>query len=362
MSKVRLPRRKYKKSFFSRTRLFFSVSLIICCGAFGWVFYEIMYTKASEDWFETKMVASQAVSLPKDDAPHQAAMEWWYYNGHLKSESGKQYSFHHTVFLVNNVVSHTVSHASLNDLQSGEHYTAQRRTAGNSSVNTENRFEFIQGDWSMLGGDGNDSLKITTNAFGFDLGLTSTQEPVLHGGNGIISLGVAGSSYYYSRTRMAASGTITIGDKTEKVSGISWFDHQWGDFSVGLLSWDWFSLQLNNGVDVMIYQLRDKANRPVLFTGSISHNGVTELLPETDFSIVPGKTWTSSKSNIVYPIEWAINIPKRNINLTVEGINKNSEFDAMLTSYNFYWEGAVKIQGSHTGVGFMELYYMDKKH
>ncbi len=173
----------------------------------------------------------------------------------------------------------------------------------------------------------------------------------------------AGDSYYYSRSRMTASGVIKIGGTTEKVTGISWFDHQWGDFSVGVLKWEWFSLQLDDGMDVMIYQLRDKkTNEPILYTGSISQNGNTETLSAADFKVVPGQKWTSSKSNIAYPTEWVIDIPLRNINLTVKSINEDSEFDAMLTTYNIYWEGAVKVQGSHTGLGFIELYYMDKKH
>jgi len=32
-----------------------------------------------------------------------------------------------------------------------------------------------------------------------------------------------------------------------------------------------------------------------------------------------------------------------------------SEFDARTTTLNVYWEGAVKLSGSHRGVGFMEL-------
>ncbi len=327
-----------------------------------WFFYEVTYTKPADNWFEAKSAASKSISLPKDDAPHQAEMEWWYYNGHLNAESGRQFSFHHTVFLRDNVVSHMISHISLNDHQTGKHYTAQRRTGGNTSINTEHRFEFKQGDWLMAGGNGNDKLKVNTEDFSFDLDLTSTQAPVFHGEDGIITLDVAGSSYYYSRTRMAISGTVTIGDTTERVTGVSWFDHQWGDFAVGLLSWDWFSLQFEDGTDVMIYHLHDKTNRPILHTGSITKNGITEVLLDTDFTIAPGKEWTSSKTGITYPVEWAINIPKKNISITTQSIVDNSEFDARLTTYNIYWEGAVNVQGSHTGQGFMELYGYTEKN
>ncbi len=363
MRRIRKTRPEYGKLRFSRSRFISLIILISVCAFSAWFFYEVLYTQATDDWFESKADISERVSLPKDDAPHQAAMEWWYYNGHLRSESGKEFSFHYTVFLINNVIQHMVSHASLNEHQTGRHYKAQRRTAGNPSSNKENSFEFIQGDWHMMGGNGNDKLKIITDKFSLDLGLTNTQPPALHGGNGIIPLKDAGNSYYYSRTRMSAAGVIKIGDKTEKVTGISWFDHQWGDFSVGLLKWEWFSLQLDDGADVMIYQLRDKeTNEPVLYSGSISKHGKTETLLATDFEVIPGKKWVSNQSNIAYPTEWVINIPSKNINLSVKSINESNEFDAMLTTYNIYWEGAIKVQGSHTGQGFMELYYMDKIH
>ena len=362
MRKIRRTHSKNGKYRFSRKQFILSALLISFFGVGAWVIHEVLYPQATDEWFESTAVNRHAVSLPKDDAPHQAAMEWWYYNGHLNTESGKQYSFHYTVFLVNNVVHHMVSHASVNEHQTGKHYTAQRRTAGNPSIKKENGFEFTQGDWLMIGGNGHDKLKIITDEFSLDLSLTNTYPPIYHGGNGIISMWDAGDSYYYSRSRMAASGVIKIGDTSEKVTGISWFDHQWGDFSVGVLKWDWFSLQLNDGMDVMIYQLREKkTDEPILYTGSISQNGNTETLSAADFMVVPGKKWTSNKSSIVYPMEWVIEIPSRNIYLEVKSISENSEFDAMLTTYNIYWEGAVKVQGSHTGLGFMELYYMDNK-
>ncbi len=105
----------------------------------------------------------------------------------------------------------------------------------------------------------------------------------------------------------------------------------------------------------MIYQLRDKANRPLLYTGSITENGKTEILTSSDFSLKKGKKWVSNKTGISYPVEWQITIPGRNIAVTTRSILNDSEFDAKLTTYNSYWEGAVQVTGTHTGQGFMEL-------
>ena len=269
------------------------------------------YLKPAEIWFETKAADGSLVSLPKDDAPHQAKIEWWYYNGHLNSESGKKFSFHYTIFLVTGLMSHTVGHVSLNDYQTGQHYTDQRRFGGKSSIGAENRFDFKLGDWTMKGQNGVDELKVASNDFGFDLNLTNTLPPVFHGNNGIIPMSFAGSSYYYSRTRMPISGSLKIGKKSETVKGIAWFDHQWGGFLTSKLAWDWFSLQLDDGADIMIYNLRDKANKSMLTMASFTQNGLTELLSNTDFTLTPGVEWISNKTGIAYPIEWNIKIPKQ---------------------------------------------------
>ena len=353
--KKRNSRPAYKKKGTSNKYFIIASILVAVIGLGAWLIIEKSYLKATNVWFEAKASDTSSVSLPKDDAPHQAQMEWWYYNGYLTTESGQQYSFHYTVFLVNGLTTHIVSHVSLNDHEHEQHYTDQKRTTSVSNIDTVSRFDFALGDWVMEGGDGVDQLKVVSSDFSFNLNLTSTIPPVLHGSNGIISLDRAGSSYYYSRTRMAVSGSLKIGKKFQTVKGIAWFDHQWGDFSTVQLSWDWFSLQLKDGADLMIYQLRDKSNKPILYTGSITQNGVTELLQNTDFTIKPGTNWLSKKTGIAYPVEWTIKIPNRNVAITTKAVLENSEFDASLTTYNVYWEGAVKVQGSHAGQGFMEL-------
>ena len=215
----------------------------------------------------------------------------------------------------------------------------------------------------MAGSNGTDQLKFNIENINLDLDLISTQPPTIHGENGVISVKDAGDSYYYSRSRMKISGSLKIGNTVEKVTGISWFDHQWGDFSVGRLTWDWFSLQLSDSIDLMIYQLRDKkTNEKILYMGTFNQNGNVETLSAEDFNVNPRKGWASKKTNIVYPTEWDIEIPSKNIKITIKSRNENNEFDAKLTTYNIYWEGAVSVQGTHTGFGFMELYYMDGKN
>ncbi|MEQ1531112.1 MAG: lipocalin-like domain-containing protein [Methylococcales bacterium] len=290
-----------------------------------------------------KHTQTSAINLPKDDAPHQSKMEWWYYNGRLQTKSGKQFSFHFATFVVNGLMSHVVNHVSLTDLQTGQHYIDQRRTAGNSSKDI-NRFSFDMGDWVMSGSGGVDRLKVSSKDFSFDLNLQSNIPAVVHGDNGLLHMGAAGSSYYYSRTRMSVSGTVKLSDSSETVDGMVWFDHQWGEFLTTQLTWDWFSLQLDDGADVMLYNIKDKADKPILVTGT-----------DNAFKVRPKATWKSTGTNISYPVEWQVNIPEKNININIRSVTNNNEFDAQLTTYNIYWEGAVNVRGSHSGQGFIEL-------
>jgi len=347
-------RRRHKKRDFLKDHWLGTlvISLLIILGA-GF-YQEIDNSKAAPVWSETKITSNSLITLPKDDAPHSSKMEAWYYSGHLVSASGKKYSFHDTVFLINSS-SLMVNHLSFVDYQTEQRYINQLSSAGNLSVGATNGFNFTGTGWRMSGSNGTDTLQASKDDFSFNLDLSSTQPAVIHGLEGALNLGSAGNSFYYSRTRMTISGTVTVKGKTEVVSGVAWFDHQWGDFSSTQLAWDWFNVQLDNQSDIMIYQLRDKSNKPILYTGSFTENGKTEILVSKDFSLSKGKKWLSSKTGAGYPVEWQIKIPAKKVDITTQSLRNDSEFDATLSTYNIYWEGAIKVTGSHTGQGFMEL-------
>ncbi|MFZ2172005.1 MAG: lipocalin family protein [Methylococcaceae bacterium] len=355
MNNIKKTHRKHKKRRIPKRYFIIAGLIMMACGLGAWLFYEVSDLKPADIWYETKAPVTSAVSLPKDDAPHQTKMEWWDYSGHLNSKTGKKYSFHYTIFLITGLTSQMVGHVSLNDYQTGQQYTDQRKLDADSSVSAVNRFDFTLGNWIMKRQNEADELKVNSKNFSFKLNLTSTLPPVIHGNNGLIQMSLTDSGYYYSRTRMPVSGWVRSGKKLETVEGIAWFDHQWGDFLTGKLAWDRFNLQLDDGADIMIYNLRDKANQSMHSIVSYTQNGLTELLSHSDFTLTPGAKWISPRSGIAYPIEWNIKIPKKNIAITTRSIIDNNEFDATVTTYNTYWEGAVDVKGTNTGRGFMEL-------
>jgi predicted secreted hydrolase len=301
------------------------------------------------------------VKLPADDAAHDTLTEWWYYSGHLQADSGERYSFHLASFLRKGTLTHTVFHGSLLDHQTEKLYTEQARTAGNPSDGRRDGFAFKFGSWQLQGDGAQHAAKMAGKDFALDLQLNDHRQPVLHQAPGtpvagLLDFGAAGKSYYTSRPRMAAQGTLTLGGTAKAVHGEVWFDHQWGDFEAAKLRWNWFALQLTDGADLMIFELFDRQGGPVLRMGTYGKDGVVSALGASDFEATSRGTWKSpSSGGVLYPIHWTISVPARGIKLKVDPVIPSSEFDARTTTLNVYWEGAVKFSGSHKGVGFMEL-------
>lgn len=311
--------------------------------------------ESADDWYELKKDNKVLVHLPADDATHDYYTEWWYYNGHLEGEDGRKYSFHYTVFLLNAFALHTVIHASFIDHESGQRYSYQSRTGGNLSMDAEQGFNFNLGDWLMKGSDGVDRVQGKTEDFSFNLDLTSQTAPVFQGGTGLLDFGSAGTSYYYSRPRMAIEGYAGLNGDEQAVSGSAWFDHQWGDFRATQLGWEWFALQLEDGADIMLYRLHSSEGQPFLVSGTYTKDNVTLLLGPDDITSTPLRYWQSPVSGVKYPLSWSIEIPQQKVKITLATNRNDSEFDARSTTYNLYWEGAVAITGSHKGRGFLEV-------
>ena len=331
------------------------IILLVC-------FFTLLRTKgmlpaneAAEDWYELKKEDKVLVRLPADDAAHDNYTEWWYYNGHLQAQDGHKYSFHYAVFLLNAFASHTVIHASFLDEENGQRYSYQARTGGNPSGDVKRGFDFNIGEWLMKGFDGVDRIQGRTKDFSFNLNLTSQTAPVFQGGTGLLDFGAAGTSYYYSRPRMAIKGYAGLSGHEQAVSGSAWFDHQWGDFSATQLGWEWFALQLDDGADIMLYQLYSSDGQLLLVSGTYSKNNVTLLLGPDDIISRPLNYWQSPLSAVKYPLSWVIEMPRQQVRITLAAGRNNSEFDARKTTYNLYWEGAVEITGSHKGRGFLEI-------
>lgn len=361
-------RRRSKKGKLNRVgrrrrniRIALVVLALALVGGFGYQMREagmLPANETAEEWYEANRRPVELVSLPADDGPHDDYTEWWYYNGHLQAQDGREYSFHFVIFSINQLAGHSVAHASLVDYQSGRHYTAQQRTAGKPGEQQHQGFDFAFGNWRLSGYDGNDRLAVDTPDFNLNLVLESQTPPVLHGRTGLYDFKQAGSSYYYSRPRMRVSGTAGVGSESQLVSGEAWFDHQWGDFRVTALAWNWFALQLDDGRDLMLFELFTPQGQKIVYFGTVSDADPATsdiVLSEEDFSIAVTERWQSGRTGIDYPMGWQVAVPDQQIDVTLAPVVKDAEFDGRQSSYLIYWEGPVRVTGSQGGQGFVEL-------
>lgn len=310
-----------------------------------------------------RAAALAPLTLPADDAPHGSGMEWWYYNGILNAQAGQRYAFHVAVFVSNGLVKHTVMHAALTDLQTGKRYSGQSRTGGIPANSIPGGFDFTQQGWQVRGSGPVHAVRVAFEGASLALDMADSHAPVLHraaGSNtpGLLDFGQSGISYYYSRPRMSARGEVFVGGKPVLVTGDVWFDHQWGDFDVSKLGWNWFALHLADGSDVMLYALFDAAGHSVMTAGTVSNAQGAVPLKSGDIELTPVTTWTSPHTQIPYVVAWKIKLPSGV--LDIKPWVEDGEFDSRETTANIYWEGPVKVTGSTTGQGFLELSGYDR--
>jgi predicted secreted hydrolase len=201
--------------------------------------------------------------------------------------------------------------------------------------------------------------------FGLDLTLDEGGPPVRHGDAGLSGKGdqAGNASYYYSLTRMPTRGTLIVGGEPVAVSGSSWMDHEFGTtiLEPHQTGWDWFSIQLDDGTDLMVFQLRDRDGRAVRqSSGSLIPAGGQPMVLRSDaFTLKPGRTWTSRDSGASYPVEWDVQVPGAQLSVSVRAAVDAQELAKLSTGIN-YWEGAVTITGTRagrpvTGRGYLEM-------
>ena len=306
---------------------------------------------------------SPLVSLPQDEAPHDEPVEWWYFNGLLTDGAGNEYSYHFVAFKGQgpaNAVPHLM-HVSLGDHHRREHFAAETPTLSPVAENAVG-VDVEAGGWTMRGDGAAYQLRFSLGGRTIEIEAVPQREPVLHGGTGLISLGPVGDTYYYSRTRLETAGYIEDQSGRRTVSGTSWMDHQWGAVSGRAVGWDWLSLHLDNGADLMAVVVRDPGARQLFanYGTYVGPGGEVSHLDGEDVSITPTGSWTSPATGITYPMGWKLEIPPLDLSIEATPVLEQAEFAVSEFIAAAYWEGAVKASGTLagspiTGAGFMEL-------
>lgn len=297
------------------------------------------------------------VTFPRDDAPHDQLTEWWYYTGHLDAVGGASYGFEMVVFQVvrgNGPVGYA-AHFAVTDAAAGR-FTYDQRSSVGSQIGPTDRFDLTVDGWRMRGANGQDQLSAAMPGYAIDLALATRKPAALHDGDGLVSFGPAGDSYYYSRTRMDVSGILTVGDQALPVTGTAWMDHQWGNFVIAGGGWDWFALQFDDGTELVAQIVRDDDARPILVYGTfVQSDGRTIHLASDQLAITASEPWTSPATGLTYETRWRVRTTDPPLDVDVAAVLPNQELDTRPTTGVAYWEGAVTVRGTHTGRGYVEL-------
>ena len=336
--------------------------------------------------------------FPRDFGRHpQYKTEWWYVTGHLFPEDADQseaeaLAFQMTFFRVGLVPEATelpasawaasdlvMAHASVADPAHGTHRFSevlQRATPflGGFGNPTDTTLAWCQapagtvGKWKIVrSGEGFRLLASDDRqGFGYDLTCTPLRAPVFHGTDGFSPKSRDGKtgSLYFSFTRMAVRGTVTVGDRQIAVRGQSWLDRE--IFSNSLApdqkGWDWVSLQLDDGRDLMLYRLKGRSASSDFALGTlVAADGTSRTLPAEEWSLRPVDRWKSPETGSEYPILWRLQVPGEGIDLELKAVMPNQE-NVSTRSEIHYWEGAVTAQPVGPGAsqkiqgrGFVEL-------
>ncbi len=328
--------------------------------------------------------------FPRDHFEHRAfGAEWWYYTGNLADASGREFGFELTFFRARPRARPSsaevwaldqiyVAHFAVADIRSGRlHFRERLNRAGPGLAGASEREGAIwNGNWSatFLPGDARmprQRLWAGDAEASLELDLNPSKPVVIHGEDGVSRKagGFGQASHYTSFTRMRAAGRLVVSGEEFEVTGLAWMDHEF--FTAGLAEdlagWDWMSVQLDDGSDLMLYGLRAKGGGHTPYSGGtlVRPDGSTVPLQAADLSMRPGRAWTSPATGASYPVEWTVEVRSIGLELDVLPLRDAQELVSDSDRMPVYWEGPVRYSGRRSGVpvrgsGYLEMTGYDR--
>ena len=303
------------------------------------------------------------MQLPRDEGIHLSPLEWWYFNGRLTTDTGQSFSYHFVTFqsALSSGITPRVAQLSWADHQQDLHLSGEQAVFASAEASSGS-FGLSSNSWRMSGDGDTYQLSFQIGDYVVELEANSEKPAVLHHGGGLVDLAIAGKTYYYSRTDLKTSGTVSVSGVSHPVNGVSWMDHQWGDFTIVDIGWDWRSLNLDDGSDLMVSVVWEQDGRGHIATYGtyVPPDSSPVHLPAGDISLEPTGTWTSPDTGGVYPMGWNLRIDSLGLDLALAPVIEESEFADSELIPVVYWEGAVAATGSRSGAavsgnGFVEM-------
>lgn len=309
-----------------------------------------------------------ALSFPQDHGAHAAyRIEWWYLTANLRGADGHDYGAQWTLFRSALAPGETagwqspqlwMGHAALTTAET--HLSAERvgrGGVGQAGV-TLSPFTAAIDDWTMVSrapasADPLSALTIRAagDGFSYSLDLAAQGPLVLQGDHGYSVKSAQGqASVYYSQPFYEVHGTITAGGRDIAVTGQAWFDHEWSSQPLARdqTGWDWFSVHFADGAKLMGFRLRDAGAG---FTSAtwIAADGTPEPQPPGALTVTP-VAWMDVKGHRL-PVQWKLSLPAKGLEVTTSPLNP----EAWMNTQVSYWEGPVRLAGTHPGQGYVEM-------
>jgi len=320
--------------------------------------------------------------FPADHGAHpNFRTESWYFTGNLATAQGRHFGFQLTFFRLaltpeppqsrSAWSAHQVyrSHFAVTDVATAQFFAFERfsRAALGLSGAQETPVTIWLENWVMKapGVNGDPSvfhLQAAENDIRIDLNLTSSKPAVLADNSGLFANGTGPGNafYFYWLPRLTVQGTLQIKSEPFSVTGLAWLDRAWGDVSLtrGQLALNRFALQLNDGREILCFQLhrRDGSGIPITTALLVSRDGTTQSFGRRELSLETLDYWTSSHDASRYPARWQLHIPDAELELTIIPYLADQEMNFAIR----YWGGAVRVSGqangrSLRGSGYVEL-------
>ena len=297
-------------------------------------------------------IEKRPLQFPFDHGPHfNAVNEWWYFTGEVITAEGKTLGFEFTIFkrLISAKKGFAyLGHLAVSDPDTKQHFFVEKATSPPVAGIAEGKTEITIKEFSYRFSEPSGIfIKSETENLSLDLTLAPVLDVLPHGEDGIITMGDGRSSYYYSFTNLATAGTLTVNNTEYRIaSGRTWMDHQWGNYTVLGMKWDWFSLRLDDGGSLMLFQFRDIFDKPTTknwtyqaATGSVTYGA--------DFSAQAARRYKEEKGRSIYPVDWTIEVPDLDAEFAVKPLfDEQSLYDVMTPDY---WEGLCSVAGTMAG-------------
>ncbi|MCC7328193.1 MAG: carotenoid 1,2-hydratase [Burkholderiales bacterium] len=321
-----------------------------------------------------QVTAGTALAFPRDHGAHpEFRTEWWYITGWVDDGDGRDFGIQITFFRTRPGVAEDggsrftptqllFAHAAVADPRAGKLRHDQRAARSGMGL-AEAALETTDvriGDWSLQLAGQKYTANVAARDFAFALTFSARQPILLQGERGFSRKGPRAeqASFYYSRPQLTAAGALTLDDRTLRVNGGAWLDHEWSSafLAPGTQGWDWIGINFDDGGALMAFRIRANDGSVHGSGGTLrTASGSVRTFEPAAIRFTALRYWRSPRTGIVYPV--AFRIEAGSLALALEPLFDDQELDSRASVGTVYWEGAVRAleHGRPIGRGYLEL-------